>query len=438
MRIPGWCVGIVVFALVVVAALALRAAWHEEHRLDRARRELADTRHQLVRMHRRVTRATALARSARTEADVLESDRSATRAVVDALGRDLGAAGGEFELARRQQATQHAHLVSVQGCLGGVRLALDRTAAGDPAGAVGGLRAAAAACETAITSGGPDAPVFAFDFADPFVLRAGGEYYAFATNAGGGSVQAIQSADLARWELRGNALANLPSWAVPNHTWAPAVLARGGGYVLYYTVREASTNRQCLSAAIGTAPAGPYLDPSSAPLTCGSSEALDPSPFVDDDGRAYLHWKSERPARVWSAPLTGDGRALAGTPRAILGSGRSWEAGNVEAPSMLRTASGYWLFFSGNDWNGRRYAQGLARCRGPLGPCGEVGSEPFLASHGSIGGPGGGSVFTDALGGVWLAYHAYLEPAVGYPNSRLLHLARLGADASGTPVVVPR
>lgn len=51
---------------------------------------------------------------------------------------------------------------------------------------------------------------------------------------------------------------------------------------------------------------------------------------------------------------------------AILASGRSWEGGNVEAPSMLRTASG------------------------------------------------------------------------GYPNGRLLHLARLGADASGTPVVLPR
>jgi hypothetical protein len=34
-------------------------------------------------------------------------------------------------------------------------------------------------------------------------------------------------------------------------------------------------------------------------------------------------------------------------------------------------------------------------------------------------------VFRDATGSVWVAFHAFSEPDVGYPSSRYLHVARL-------------
>jgi hypothetical protein len=211
------------------------------------------------------------------------------------------------------------------------------------------------------------------------------------------------------------------------------VLARGGVYVLYYTTREIATNRQCLSTAVALNPAGPYVDDTPWPLECGSSGAIDASPFVAADGTAYLLWKQE-PNRIMGQALAPDGRSLAGERRTLLTPSRKWEGGNVEAPSMLVAGNRYWLFYSANHWNGREYAQGLAACLGPLGPC-RADAFPFIATHGGVAGPGGGEAFVDAQGQWRLAYHAYREPLVGYPNSRLLHLAPLTLDATTRPAV---
>src|SRR5690348_6215031 len=77
------------------------------------------------------------------------------------------------------------------------------------------------------------------DFADPFVLKAGGAYYAFATGAQGQHLQVARSGDLADWTPLHDPLPRLPAWARDDGglTWAPSVLARPDGYVLYYTTR---------------------------------------------------------------------------------------------------------------------------------------------------------------------------------------------------------
>jgi hypothetical protein len=49
-------------------------------------------------------------------------------------------------------------------------------------------------------------------------------------------------------------------------------------------------------------------------------------------------------------------------------------------------------------------------------------------------GPGGESVFADASGTWWIAFHGWAPDAVGYPNSRSLYLRRL--DTSGAVPVV--
>ena len=59
----------------------------------------------------------------------------------------------------------------------------------------------------------------------------------------------------------------------------------------------------------------------------------------------------------------------------------------------------------------------------------------LLASHDALAGPGGASVFVDASGQRRVAFHAYQEPKVKYPESRLLHIAKLDL-ASGRPVIV--
>lgn len=422
--------------LVVVLVAGFEAGSSEQHRLDRARTEEAAFRHSL-----RVTRVgvasqrRAITAAYRASAQ-LARDLADTRFDAGRTQGQLTLAQALLEQAQAVFATQTVRRTAVHDCLTGVQLALNRTRVGDAAGATSALRSAAGACQVALTSPGDPVPFLAFDFADPYVLHAGNQYFAYATNAAGGSVQWARGPDLTHFEFAGNVLGGLPAWAAPGSVWAPSVLLRPGGAVLYYTGREAATGRQCLSSAIGPGPAGPFLDPSTGPLECGTTGAIDPSPFVDADGAAYLLYKTERPARIWSRPLAPDGRGFAGGPSQLLAPSQRWEAGNVEAPSMLRAGSGYWLFYSGNDWNGRNYAEGIARCSSPNGPCRAEATNPVLASKGVIAGPGGGEVFSDGSSW-WLAYHAYHEPLVQYPNSRLPYVTRISFDLFGRPTVSP-
>jgi hypothetical protein len=72
-----------------------------------------------------------------------------------------------------------------------------------------------------------------------------------------------------------------------------------------------------------------------------------------------------------------------------------------------------------------------------LRPCAKPSRTVAFGGSGTIAGPGGQEFFTDAGGQLWMAYHAYTEPNVGYPNSRRLHLMRVAFDPAGAPVLNP-
>ncbi|HVM09591.1 MAG TPA: family 43 glycosylhydrolase [Acidimicrobiales bacterium] len=279
--------------------------------------------------------------------------------------------------------------------------------------------------------------VFDGDFPDPFVLRAGAYWYAFSTQSGITHVPVLRSADLRTWERAGDALPGLPSWSSFGYVWAPAVMARPmGGFVLYYSTRHAATGLQCLSVAVAALPQGPYVDTSTGPFVCQTDRggSIDPSPFTAADGAPWLAWKSEgtldgEPTRIWTAPLTAEGTALAGEPREVLSTAEVWEGPIVEAPTMVVEGGRYHLFFSGNRWETAQYAIGHAVCDGPAGPCRRVPAEPIVASDATRAGPGGGEVFRDASGALLLAHHAWAPAAVGYPaGARRLHIDTLTFD----------
>lgn len=327
-------------------------------------------------------------------------------------------------------AATERRISTLNSCLSGVRRAI---ATVDTDSAVPELRAAQPACTEALVAG--TGAVFPYDFPDPFVLRVGGTYLAFSTNAGVGDIQMLVSTDLIRWSILGNALSHLPRWAVTGATWAPSVMPVSGGYALYYTARERASGQQCISRAFSPAPYGPYVDDSSAPLICqhGLGGSIDPSPFVGPYGNRTLLWKSERPAAIWSQPLGADG-TLRGRPVRLLEVARDWERGVIEAPSMTFGANGFTLLYSGNRWNTSKYAIGAARCASPAGPCTRQSARPILATYDHVSGPGGGELFTTANGRTYLAYAGYHAPHVGYPASRLFHLATV--DLGANPAVV--
>jgi hypothetical protein len=54
-----------------------------------------------------------------------------------------------------------------------------------------------------------------------------------------------------------------------------------------------------------------------------------------------------------------------------------------------------------------------------------------------MAGPGGESFFVDANGNFWLAFHAWVPGAVGYPNSRNLYMRRVNLSGSLPSMAAP-
>ncbi|MGH9164604.1 MAG: glycoside hydrolase family 43 protein [Acidimicrobiales bacterium] len=299
------------------------------------------------------------------------------------------------------------------------------------------LAAAVLGATEAVQAEASAAPIYAGDFADPFVAMAGLRYYAYATQTGAMNIQVMTSGNMVDWSSPVEALPALPAWARRGRTWAPSVLRRGERWVLYYTVRHRDSGRQCISAAVANLPDGPFVDTSIEPLICQTERggSIDPSPFVDADGTAYLYWKSDdnalgRPTSLWGRRLEPDGLAVGG-PVLELRQDLGWEWPLIEGPSMVAADGRYYLFYGANWWESAGAGIGYALCETALGPCTKMATDAaWLGSSAVAAGPAGPQVFRDASGTLFLAYHAWEPGRVGYAGggARALWIDRIVLD----------
>ena len=279
------------------------------------------------------------------------------------------------------------------------------------------------------TLAGPvyDNPVYNNDFPDPHIMVVDGMYYAFATNGANANIQLIRSDDLVKWERLGDAVPALPKWAAINFgfSWAPTAMPVGDQFVLWYTVRDKASDRQCISQATSAVPEGPYTDVSAAPTICqvDLGGSIDPYLFQDADGQLYLYWKNDgnccgKPVGLWVQPLSDDGLALEGEPVELLRRDQPWERPLIENPAMVRHEDNYYLFYSGNWWESVDYAVGYGVCETVTGPCTKPKTEPIFTFVPEALGPGGQAFFTDVAGQLWMVYHAWTNATVGYPSGK--------------------
>ncbi len=157
----------------------------------------------------------------------------------------------------------------------------------------------------------PDQPLFLGDYADPFVLAVGPTLYLYTTNTVDENVPVLKSLAAVAASPQGDALPNLPKWTKPGRVWAPSVLATDGGYVLYYTSQDNQSGLQCVGAAFSKDPTGPFVDDHDGPFVCQRQlgGTIDASPFVDDDGTAWLLFKNDGNCcdivtQLWSQQLS--------------------------------------------------------------------------------------------------------------------------------------
>ena len=423
-----------------VGGLGIIADLHVRSELRQARSTLQVTRVHLALTVGKLSSVEATLGKTTSQRAALQVELTTTSQELATAKASLSTTQAGLSDANKSLASQGVNIAKLNTCLGGVERALNQIAVGNNSGAVASISGVSSSCQ-ALQGQGTGGSVYPFDFPDPDVIRVGSVYYGYATNSAAGNIQLIQSSDLVHWTVDGDALSHLASWAHSGYTWAPGVFELNGTFVLYYAVVDGTTGKECISVAVAADPQGPFVDNSTAPLECqiDLGGSIDPSPFLDASGTPYLVWKSQgtagQPSAIWSSQLTADGTGLAGSAAEILvRPSQSWEGGVVEGPSMLLWSGRYYLFYSANDWDSANYAIGVATCQGPIGPCSKPLAHALLGSQEGMSGPGGPSLFADQDGQLWMAFHAYLPTAVGYPNSRLLFLRRL-AFADNVPIV---
>jgi beta-xylosidase len=130
-------------------------------------------------------------------------------------------------------------------------------------------------------------PILHADYSDPDVTRVGDMYYmtssSFNSTPG---LPLLQSRDMVHWELVGHALPQLvpeERFVHPQHgngVWAPCLRYHDGKFWIFYPDPD-----QGIFVTTATDFRGPWTRPH---LLLPGKGIIDPTPFWDDDGRAWL------------------------------------------------------------------------------------------------------------------------------------------------------
>ncbi len=320
-------------------------------------------------------------------------------------------------------------------------------------------------------------PIYNGDFADPYALYDANTdtVYAYATGTSNGPdakaahipVIAITRSTGFAGHFLGDALPTLPKWTVSGYQWAPSVWARPDGtFVMYYSTpatdplnciykvtnpgcvetTHGPNTAMCISHATSTSPSGPFVDDSPSPFICPyqAGGAIDPSIYIRSDGTPWLLWKSDgdccnKPTYIYSQQLSPDGLSTVGLPHLLIGATQAWEGGLVEAPSMIKEGSIYWLFYSANLWGTPNYSIGIAACTSVTGPCVKPLDRAWHVSTNSANGQGyGGSEFFQTGSLIWMVHHGLVPGETGNYAERRLYVDLMVFPASGLPEVAAR
>jgi beta-xylosidase len=130
-------------------------------------------------------------------------------------------------------------------------------------------------------------PVLNADYSDPDVCRAGSDYYMVASSFNMvPGLPILHSKDLVNWELIGHALRRQPPFEHfskvqhGNGVWAPSIRYHQGEFYIYYPDPDFGIYMIKAKNA-----AGPWSEPVFVKEGKG---LIDPCPFWDEDGKAYL------------------------------------------------------------------------------------------------------------------------------------------------------
>lgn len=282
-------------------------------------------------------------------------------------------------------------------------------------------------------------PVYGSYFADPFVWKSENIYYTIGTGSAEASGQTLgkvfpllQSADFYQWQFGSNALIR-PDPSLGNTFWAPAVAAAGGRFYLYYSVGHDDRNHQ-LRVAESSSPQGPYRDVGALTELSQCPFAIDPHPFLDEDGTWSMFYARDfldTPSGTRAGTALVARKMLSMTrldreERTILRArsdwqrfqanrnmyGQVWDWHTLEGPCVHRHEGRYYCFYSGGRWENESYGVDYAVADHVLGPYSDAGNEAgprvLKTIPGKLIGPGHNTIVAGPDGDAeYLVYHAW-------------------------------
>jgi beta-xylosidase len=286
-------------------------------------------------------------------------------------------------------------------------------------------------------------PIIFSDYSDPDVIRVNDGFYLISSsfiNTPG--IPVLHSTDLVHWQIISHAVTNLPDkvYDLPQPgrgIWAPSLRYHNGEYWIYYGDPDLG-----LYLIKSQNPAGPWEKPV---LVKSAKGWIDPCPFWDEDGQAYLvhAWAKSRVG--FNSILTLHKMSFDGTQ--ILDDGVTVFDGHadqptIEGPKMYKRNGWYYIFApAGGVKNGW---QTVLRSKNIYG----LYEDEIVLEQGStaVNGPHQGAWIETADGESWFVHYqdrdaygriVHLQPLIWKNDWPLIGIDRDG-NGIGEPVLAYR
>ena len=279
-------------------------------------------------------------------------------------------------------------------------------------------------------------PIFPGWYADPEAAIFGKQYWVYPTYSAPYGEQtfldAFSSPDLVHWTKHPHVLDTARVGWAHRALWAPAIVAKGGRYYLFFGANDIQNDQQPggIGVAVADGPAGPFRDYLGHPLVSkfyNGAQPIDQFVFRDDDGQYYLVYGGWRHCNI--AKLKDDFTGfISFSPGVVFKS--IAPPGYAEGPVMFKRLGKYYFMWSEGDWTGPSYSVAYAVGDSPLGPFERVGK--VLQQDPQVGtGAGHHSVLNVPGTDRW--YIVYHRHPLGDPdgNHRVVCLEELHFDQAG-------
>jgi beta-glucosidase len=232
-------------------------------------------------------------------------------------------------------------------------------------------------------------PILSGFYPDPSITRVGDRFYlVHSTFAYFPGIPVFESRDLVHWRQIGSVIdrpsqLDLSKLGVSRGVFAPSIEYRDGLFYVFNTHVDGGGNY----VVTAKNPAGPWSDPTWLPELEGG---IDPSMFVDDDGRAYVlnNGPPEGTPRysghraIWIQEFDRAAVKLQGPRKVLIDGGvdPSKKPIWIEGPHIYKRAGWYYLSCA-EGGTGPQHSQVVLRARSPLGPFEAYAGNPILTQR---------------------------------------------------------